>query len=894
MIVGKKYAPELIAANFDAIVIGSGLGGLTTAALLSKAGKKVLVLERHYTAGGFTHSFKRRGYEWDVGLHYIGDVHKPSSPIRRTFDAITDGQLKWAKMDPVYDKMIIKGQHYNYVAGTGNFKAELLKSFPHAGDQIDAYIGHVYRANKALPGYFAKRFLPEFMQSAVGSAFDKRSGNYMNRTTKEVLDDCVQDPQLASVLCGQWGDYGVPPAQSSFAMHAAVAKHYLGGASFPVGGASQIAHHIEPVIRRSGGMVLVDAPVREILVEGGRATGVRMANGDEIRSPVVISAAGVFNTYQRMLPQETRQRYQLDKLVSKVTPSVAHCCLYIGLKGNREQLQLSQSNMWVYPDYDHNKTVEKFLAKPGMDFPVIYISFPSSKDPAWDTHYPGKSTIDVITVAPYEWFKKWEDTPWKKRGKDYEAFKEKIAQRLLDEVYKQCPQVRGKVDYYELSTPLSTSHFSNYAHGELYGLEHTPDRFNQTWLRPKTPIKGLYLTGQDILTCGVVTAMFSGVMTASSLLGARMALVLPELVPGNPKLLHKLRGALWPAAPVALTPAPAPAKPLRSVLNARCVEVIKVTHDVKAFRFELADGQPLDYRPGQFVTLEVEIDGKKVFRSYTMSSTPTHQGSFEITIKRVDGGVLSNWACDKLKVGAQVRMTGPHGQFTCAPKPPKKLLFLSAGSGVTPMLSMARWLLATKKDCDVKFFHCARTPQDLIFGAEIKAMAQQSKKFTQFVSLTRAKPGSKWAGLKGHLDQAMLETVAPDFREREVFICGPEGFMDSTQALLQGLDFPMAHYHAESFDVSSGVSTEGGSVLFAESGVEVPCSGEQTILEVAEAAGVPIASACRTGDCGECKVRQIRGDVVVANRDGLGDDEVAEGYVLSCVAKVNGPVEVAV
>jgi ferredoxin-NADP reductase len=272
-------------------------------------------------------------------------------------------------------------------------------------------------------------------------------------------------------------------------------------------------------------------------------------------------------------------------------------------------------------------------------------------------------------------------------------------------------------------------------------------------------------------------------------------------------------------------------------LNARCVEVLKVTHDVKAFRFELADGQPLDYRPGQFVTLEVEIDGKKVFRSYTMSSTPTHQGSFEITIKRVDGGVLSNWACDKLKVGAQVRMTGPHGQFTCAPKPPKKLLFLSAGSGVTPMLSMARWLLATKKDCDVKFFHCARTSQDLIFGAEIKAMAQQSKKFTQFVSLTRAKPGSKWAGLKGHLDQAMLETVAPDFREREVFICGPDGFMASTQALLQGLDFPMAHYHAESFDVSSGISTEGGSVLFAESGVEVPCTGQQTILEVAEAAG---------------------------------------------------------
>jgi phytoene dehydrogenase-like protein len=247
--------------------------------------------------------------------------------------------------------------------------------------------------------------------------------------------------------------------------------------------------------------------------------------------------------------------------VSKVTPSVAHCCLYIGLKGNREALQLSQSNMWVYPDYDHDKTVEKFLAKPGMDFPVIYISFPSSKDPAWDTHYPGKSTIDVITVAPYEWFQKWEDTPWKKRGKDYEAFKEKIAQRLLDEVYKQCPQVRGKVDYYELSTPLSTSHFSNYAHGELYGLEPHPGPLQPDLAAPQNPHQGPVpdRPGHPDLWRGDrhVLRRDDGIEPA----GCPHGLVLPELVPGNPKLLHKLRGALWPAAPVALTPAPAPPSP---------------------------------------------------------------------------------------------------------------------------------------------------------------------------------------------------------------------------------------------------------------------------------------------------------------------------------------------
>ena len=252
MIVGKKYAASEIDTHYDAIVIGSGLGGLTTAALMAKAGKKVLVLERHYTAGGFTHSFKRKGYEWDVGVHYIGEVHNPNSPLRRVFDVITEGQLQWAKMGDVYDKIIIKDKQYNFVAGAANFREELLKSFPNARQQIDDYLKHIRAATRSLPVHFGQRYLPGRLQGVAGALASRASGNYFSRTTKAVMADFIHDPKLASVLCGQWGDYGMPPAQSSFAMHAAVAKHYLGGASFPVGGASQIAHHIEPVIRRSG------------------------------------------------------------------------------------------------------------------------------------------------------------------------------------------------------------------------------------------------------------------------------------------------------------------------------------------------------------------------------------------------------------------------------------------------------------------------------------------------------------------------------------------------------------------------------------------------------------------------------------------------------------------
>lgn len=152
MINGTRYHPDIAAQPFDAVVIGSGLGGLTCAALLAKTGKRVLVLERHYTAGGFTHSFKRRGYEWDVGVHYIGDVHKPHSPMRRVFDTITDGRLQWAKMDPVYDRMVFPDATYDFHSGVRNFRIGLLQHFPEAGPDIDAYLAHVRRASARWPG----------------------------------------------------------------------------------------------------------------------------------------------------------------------------------------------------------------------------------------------------------------------------------------------------------------------------------------------------------------------------------------------------------------------------------------------------------------------------------------------------------------------------------------------------------------------------------------------------------------------------------------------------------------------------------------------------------------------------------------------------------------------
>jgi len=517
--ITKSYKQDKVQGNFDAIIIGSGLGGLTTAAFLAKEGKKVLVLEQHYTAGGFTHVFNRRGYEWDVGLHYIGEVHRTENDLTKMFNYVSDGKLKWAEMDPVYDKMFFGDTEYDFVAGPEEFKAQMKKYFPAPEDQtaIDKYVDLIYATQRTQRLYFAEKVLPGFLSKLFGGWMRKKALLF-NKTTEEVLGGLTKNKKLIAVLTGQYGDYGLAPSKSSFMMHAMLVKHYMKGGNYPVGGASQIFETIAPVIQRAGGEIFTNARVQEIIVKNNKVVGVKMIDGKEILAPIVVSNAGVVNTYQHLLPEQERSKLHLGDMIKNVQPSVGHVCLYIGIDKPNAELKLGKANYWIFPDnYDHDKNLNGFLVNPEAELPVVYISFPSSKDPDWERRFPGKTTIEIISPAPYEWFEEWKDERWKKRGAEYDALKEKFSQKLLEALYKRHPDLRGKIDFYELSTPLSTRHFANYQYGELYGLDHTTERFNQQFLRVNTPIKNLFLTGQDIISCGIGGALFSGLLTAMAI-----------------------------------------------------------------------------------------------------------------------------------------------------------------------------------------------------------------------------------------------------------------------------------------------------------------------------------------------------------------------------------------
>ncbi len=519
MIQSYKRKP-LLEDNYDTILIGSGMGSLATAAILAKEGQKVLILERHTTAGGFTHVFKRKGYEWDVGIHYIGEVQRPKSIMKLLFDYITNGQLKWQDMGDVYDRIVIGNKTYDLVKGVENFKNKMFEYFPKEEKAIKKYIDLVFEANKKSRNFYMDKALPPIISKLFGGLMRRPFYKFSDKTTFEVLSNLTSDKELIKVLTGQYGDYGLPPKQSSFYMHASVVRHYFSGGSFPIGGSSQIVKTIIPLIAEAGGTILINAEVEEVVIKNNTATGVRMIDGKIFSAKNIVSGAGVLTTYNKLLPSATIIKHKLNDQLKQINPSVAHVSLYIGLEGSPDELLLPKSNLWIYPDdCDHDTCIERYIKDMNEPFPVVYISFPSAKDPDWPNRYPGKSTIDIITLVSYETFASWSGTRWMKRGSEYDALKDKIAQRLLKELYNQLPHLKGKVKYYELSTPLTTQHFVNYDKGEIYGLDHSPKRFRQKFLKPRTAIKNFYLTGQDIVTAGIGGALLSGVLTTKAITG---------------------------------------------------------------------------------------------------------------------------------------------------------------------------------------------------------------------------------------------------------------------------------------------------------------------------------------------------------------------------------------
>ena len=304
------------------------------------------------------------------------------------------------------------------------------------------------------------------------------------------------------------------------------------------------------------------------------------------------------------------------------------------------------------------------------------------------------------------------------------------------------------------------------------------------------------------------------------------------------------------------------------VTNLKVADIIEETGDAKTFR--LVGEKPLlfSYRPGQFVTLLLTIDGEHIERSYSISSSPSRPHVLELTVKRVLGGRVSNWLCDHVMPGERLTIKGPAGKFSCFDCPASKMLFIGAGSGITPMMSMSRWIADMSADVDVKFLASFKSPADIIFRKELELISARHACFRVAVTLTSTWPGrtESWTGFTGRFDKSMIHALVPDLDKRHVFLCGPGPFAAEVRRILQELGFDQAKLHSESFGSSRvagggkrvpkplALSEPRHRVHFIKSDRTVETDETVTLLELAEAHGIEMDYACRTGSCAECEV----------------------------------------
>ncbi|MBU2712733.1 hybrid-cluster NAD(P)-dependent oxidoreductase [Zooshikella harenae] len=346
------------------------------------------------------------------------------------------------------------------------------------------------------------------------------------------------------------------------------------------------------------------------------------------------------------------------------------------------------------------------------------------------------------------------------------------------------------------------------------------------------------------------------------------------------------------------------------ILNNRWQE----TEDTASFQFIAQNQTHFEFKAGQFINVEIEINGKKEYRAYSISSIPGDK-YLQLTIKRVEGGKVSNWFIDNLQPGDQLNVISIAGQFNLNDcQYSKRILLLSAGCGITPVMSMARALLDSQQPVDIVFVHCARDQDNIIYQKEVQALGDKYTNFNyRFLLEKRFGVTDKLAEqLNGQINKEKLDLLSADWQQRSIFLCGPMAFMKVVKDIVQQASFDMSLFHQESFtlnqqdDLHIGLASSKDNVLCSSTkesnvfSVAVPSFNYKAdvvqgsaLLDALEQGGIPVIAACRQGICGSCKCKVTQGKVNSISNDIISEEERNQGWVLACSSKVEGDVEVS-
>lgn len=521
--------------QWDVIVIGSGLGGLTAAACLSALGRRTLVLEQHYVAGGNAHVFRRqKKFEFDVGVHYIGDCG-PNGRIPALFSALgAGGRVEFVELDEDgWDTLRFPGLEFRVPKGWDNYRDRLVATFPDDETAIYRYI-EILRGVSEESGRVRLPVAPADFPRLVQEA-----PNFLRwgmRPLAELFDECHLGRKVRGVLAGESGDCASPPSIMPVMLQAGLMAGYLAGAYYPRGGGQVIPATLVEVIEANGGQLLTRESVDRILVEDGKAAGVRLTTGEELRAPVVISNADLKRTMLDMVGREHLSAETVARIEGfRMAPPLF--VVYLGLDIDLRET-MPRTNYWIFSSFDPEAPYEGIHEGRLSDDLSVFISVGSVKDPESEHIAPkGYSSVELMTIVPADhrlWAVEEGPVAGEKyhRNPDYRSFKETIAERVIDIASDVIPNLREHIVWRETATPITHERYTHSTGGTSYGIELAVDQFGPNRVSPATEIPGLFLAGAStVYGHGIAGVMRGGVGTASVVAGVDVA---ADIAAGRP------------------------------------------------------------------------------------------------------------------------------------------------------------------------------------------------------------------------------------------------------------------------------------------------------------------------------------------------------------------------
>jgi len=513
-----------IAPAYDVVVVGAGMGGLVAAALLARAGRRVLVVDGHYVAGGNATVFRRRRWEFDVGVHYLGDC-QPGGLIPRILEACGAAGVRFRPMDGDLEQITFPEFEFAIPRDAATFRARLLERFPAEARGIAryfAFLAQVDRMQAVGAGASRWRQLATLLACPLVA-------RWANRSLGEFLDSCTRDQRLRAVLTAQNGTYAVAPGRVSAILHAGLQNHYLAsGGWYPEGGGQVMADRLAEAIEAAGGDVRLRAPAARILVEEGAARGVVVESRHHgtvvVRAPVVVSNADLKRTVLELVGAERFPAAFVER-VERFEMALPLFVVYCGLDLPPSALPYGNANRWLFSGLDFDAEYARVARGELSALPFLYVATASLKDPEnRRIAPPGHTNLQVMTIAPADpafWgvsAAEVRDGTYV-RSEGYRWVKEQLTARVLEQAERVVPGLREHLVFREAATPLTHTRFTGSTDGTSYGIAATPMQFLRNRPGATTPVSGLFLAGASTRSGhGIAGAMLSGVQAADRVL----------------------------------------------------------------------------------------------------------------------------------------------------------------------------------------------------------------------------------------------------------------------------------------------------------------------------------------------------------------------------------------